>query len=83
MRFNALLKLAGVAPAFVELVAASRSPVPHAALATRQEDVVPTPEENERAAYIKEIFTTAWEGYYSNAYPNDELQPINSSFVNN
>lgn len=83
MRFNALLKLAGVAPAFVELVAASRPPVPHAALATRQEDVVPTPEENERAAYIKEIFTTAWEGYYSNAYPNDELQPINSSFVNN
>ncbi|KAL1634089.1 hypothetical protein SLS58_010836 [Diplodia intermedia] len=84
MRFNALFRLAAAAQVgFLGLAAASPSGVPRDPLVSRQDDVVPTAEENERAAQIKDAFTTAWEGYYTYAFPNDELRPVNRTFVSN
>ncbi|KAL0259795.1 hypothetical protein SLS55_005535 [Diplodia seriata] len=79
MRFNALFRLTAAAQVgFLGLAAASSAAgVPRDPLGSRQDDVVPTAEENERAAQIKDAFTTAWEGYYTYAFPNDELRPLN------
>ncbi|KAB2578857.1 Mannosyl-oligosaccharide alpha-1,2-mannosidase [Lasiodiplodia theobromae] len=76
MHFHSLLHLATVQLALLDVVAASPAGVSRGWLSARQDDVVPTPEENERAAQIKDVFTTAWEGYYTFAFPNDELRPI-------
>jgi hypothetical protein len=38
-------------------------------------------QETQRASVIKEIFRTAWTGYYENAFPADELLPMNNSNV--
>ncbi|PNS15801.1 hypothetical protein CAC42_4253 [Sphaceloma murrayae] len=37
----------------------------------------------ERAAFVKEIFQTAFDGYLEFAFPNDELLPVTNSFGNN
>lgn len=35
-----------------------------------------------RAAFVKDIFQTAFNGYLEFAFPNDELLPVNNSFDN-
>ena len=35
-----------------------------------------------RAAAVKEAFRFAWDGYYTYAFPNDDLTPISQSFEN-
>lgn len=39
-------------------------------------------EAKERAAAVVEAFEHAWSGYYSYAFPNDELLPVNNNFSN-
>ncbi|OJD34829.1 glycoside hydrolase family 47 protein [Diplodia corticola] len=83
MRFDVLLRLASAQAVLLGFAAASPAGVPRGRLGARQDSAVPTAEENERAAQIKDIFTTAWEGYYTYAFPNDELRPLNRTFVSN
>lgn len=35
-----------------------------------------------RAEAIIEMFRFSWSGYYTYAFPNDDLQPVNNSFAN-
>lgn len=35
-----------------------------------------------RADAVKEAFNFAWNGYYTYAFPNDELHPISNGFGN-
>lgn len=81
MHFRSLLYLGTAQLAVLDVIAASPAGVSRDLLSARRDDVVPTPEENERAAQIKDVFTTAWEGYYTFAFPNDELRPVNRTFV--
>lgn len=39
-------------------------------------------EASQRAAAVQDAFQTAWNGYYTYAFPNDELLPVNNSFGN-
>ncbi|KAK8160878.1 mannosyl-oligosaccharide 1,2-alpha-mannosidase precursor [Phyllosticta citrichinensis] len=41
-----------------------------------------TEEEKSRAGEIKDMFKTAWDGYFKYAFPRDELRPANNSFLN-
>ncbi|KIW09176.1 uncharacterized protein PV09_00107 [Verruconis gallopava] len=36
----------------------------------------------ERADVVKEVFKSAWEGYYKHAFPNDELHPLLNTYGN-
>ena len=33
-----------------------------------------------RTDAVKDVFRTAWQGYYKNAFPHDSLKPISNSF---
>ncbi|KAF2235910.1 glycoside hydrolase family 47 protein [Viridothelium virens] len=35
-----------------------------------------------RAGQVKDAFLTAWDGYFTYAFPNDELHPISNTFSN-
>lgn len=35
-----------------------------------------------RAAAVKEAFDFAWNGYYTFAFPNDELHPVSNGYGN-
>ena len=37
-------------------------------------------DQNERANAVIEMFRFAWDGYYTYAYPHDDLLPLNNSF---
>lgn len=37
---------------------------------------------SDRAAAVKQVFETAWDGYYEYAFPNDELRPVSNGFGN-
>jgi len=41
-----------------------------------------TSEAQYRASAVKEAFQFAWDGYYTYAFPNDELLPVNNSYGN-
>jgi len=43
---------------------------------------VPTDEAEARATAVKEVFQTAWDGYYQYAFPNDELSPVSNTSSN-
>lgn len=34
----------------------------------------------EKANAVKDVFQTAWKGYYENAFPHDNLHPISNTF---
>lgn len=34
----------------------------------------------ERAAAVKQVFRSSWDGYYKYAFPHDSLKPISRSF---
>lgn len=34
----------------------------------------------EKAQAVKDVFQTAWEGYYENAFPHDNLHPVSNTF---
>lgn len=36
----------------------------------------------EKAKQIKDAYVYSWRGYYNNAFPNDTLKPLDSSYVN-
>lgn len=40
------------------------------------------PPAEERAQAVVDAFRTAWDGYYTYAFPNDELKPVSNSFSN-
>ena len=46
---------------------------------SKQDVIVPN---SERADAVKEAFTHAWNGYYTYAFPNDELHPVTNGFGN-
>ena len=46
---------------------------------SKQDVIVPN---SERADAVKEAFTHAWNGYYTYAFPNDELHPVTDTFGN-
>lgn len=35
-----------------------------------------------RAQAVVDAFKTSWEGYYTYAFPNDELKPVTNGFSN-
>jgi mannosyl-oligosaccharide alpha-1,2-mannosidase len=41
-----------------------------------------TQDQNERIEAVIEMFRFAWNGYYTYAFPNDDLLPVNNSFIN-
>lgn len=41
-----------------------------------------TEDEKSKAEQIKEVFQTAWNGYYEFAFPNDELLPVTNGSSN-
>lgn len=49
-------------------------------LVPRQSDQSAT--NKDRADAVKEAFQFAWDGYYTYAFPNDELHPISNGFGN-
>ena len=40
------------------------------------------PPAEERAQAVVNTFRIAWEGYYTYAFPNDELKPVTNGFSN-
>jgi len=44
--------------------------------------VIPYEGASGRAEAVKDAFRTAWDGYYTYAFPNDELKPETNSFGN-
>lgn len=54
--------------------------LPYPQLVPRQSDQSAT--NKDRADAVKEAFQFAWDGYYTYAFPNDELHPISNGFGN-
>lgn len=38
--------------------------------------------QKKRAAAVKEAFEFAWDGYFTYAFPNDELHPVSNTYGN-
>jgi mannosyl-oligosaccharide alpha-1,2-mannosidase len=45
-------------------------------------DPPPLPTTDTRAQAVVEVFRTSWNGYYTYAFPMDELRPVNNSGSN-